>query len=150
MLDDRSFAISQWRDVVGQVEFEPAGRRFVVEKFLIAHPRDAGAYLSVGWPAGQDEDYRFPPEHDCRGVHVQSVGPHWIFHVDRVHPECSLWEHLRRDVPVGGQIAGAGALGAMVGAALGRTAASTVAGTLLGLALGALLAGRDPAPAGDL
>ena len=144
MLDDRTFATLQWRDLVGQAGIDAPGHRFAIEKALIAHPRDAGAYLSVGWPTGQDEDYRFPPEHECRGVHVQGIGSHWVFHVDRVHPECGLFEHVRRDVPVGAQIAGAGALGAMVGAALGRSAASAVAGTLIGLALGALLAQEGP------
>jgi hypothetical protein len=117
----------------------PTGR-LQVAKFAVPHPRDAGAYLSIGLPVGQDADYRFVPEHDCRGIHVQSFGETWHIHVDVVHPECSMAEHLRRDAP-GTWIAAATAAGGLLGLLLGRRKEAALAGAAVGAMVGALTAG---------
>jgi len=63
---------------------------------------------------------------------------HWantMVHVDRVNPDCGVFEHVRQDAP-GAWTAGAGILGLLVGLALGRSGRAALAGAALGLALG--------------
>ena len=52
----------------------------------IPHPHDAGAVPSIGLPVGQDEDWRFPAEHDCRGIHVQGVSDSWMVRISPANP----------------------------------------------------------------
>lgn len=125
---------------------EPA-RRIVVRRSEVPHPRDAGAYASAGLPIGQDEDFRFPAEHDCRGVHVQGFGAVWALHVDGVHPTCGVIEHLRADAP-GTFIAALSAAGGLLGLALGRSKGAAVAGAIIGAAVGAMAAAERRGAAG--
>jgi len=131
-------AASIWAAVRSQLERAPTGTILRYLKSSLPHPRDAGAVLSLGWPVGQIADYRFAPESDCRGFHVQDLGTHWAAHIDHVHPDCSLLEHARQDAPqslfVGGAI-----LGGIIGAALGNKRDSAVAGAGIGLLLAALV-----------
>jgi hypothetical protein len=66
----------------------------------IAHPRDAGAKKALGLPVrGCDlEGWRFPPDLASRGLHVHACGDCWRAHVDAVHPDVDMLEHMRRDV----------------------------------------------------
>ena len=128
-----------WTHLRQAVLVAPQGR-IQTPKYAVPHPRDAGAYVSVGLPVGQDADYRFAPEHDCRGVHVQSFGDHWLIHVDLVHPACGAVEHLRRDAP-GTWVASATAVGGLLGLVLGRRKEAALAGAAIGAVLGVLTAG---------
>lgn len=130
------YAQRWWSYLRGQALRQP-GQRIHAQKHLVPHPRDAGAYVSVGLPLGQDQDFRFPPEHDCRGVHVQSFGEVWVIHVDRVHPVCDPVEHLRVDAP-GTWVAALTAVGGLIGLALGRRKEAAAAGALVGAALGVI------------
>lgn len=142
MFDDSARARDAWDELrLLAIEAGP-GRSLIVDRSVVPHPHDAGAYPSVGWPVGQDEDYRFPPEHGCRGVHVQAFGREWVIHVDRVHPTCDPIEHLRQDAPAA-WLVGAGALGAIFGVALGRTFAATLAGVAVGVLAGAAARALD-------
>jgi hypothetical protein len=132
-----------WWVYVREAALAVPGGRLQVAKYAVPHPRDAGAYVSLGLPAGQDADYRFAPEHDCRGIHVQSFGDFWLVHVDVVHPECSVAEHVRRDAP-GAWIAAATAVGGLLGLLLGRRKEAALAGAALGAIVGALTALPDP------
>lgn len=114
----------------GAVYFHPA---------LIPHPTLAGAEPSLGLPAGQTEDWRFGPSLDGRGVHVQLVGGLWRVHVDRVHPDRSLLEHIRQDAPSMWLVSTTAACAA-VGAALGGKSGAAIGG-LLGLIAGVASAG---------
>jgi hypothetical protein len=128
------YARQWWAWLRTQALVQPT-RKIQAAKDRVPHPRDAGAYVSVGLPAGQDEDYRFPPEHDCRGVHVQSFASVWVIHVDVVHPACDPLEHMRVDAP-GTWVAALTAAGGLVGLALGRRKEAAAAGALIGAALG--------------
>ena len=108
----------RWWQVRQQVAALPPGTRLALLKTEIGHPQKAGAVYSVGLPVGQSEDWRFPPERNCAGVHVQDMGDHWDVHLDTVHPACDLTEHVRRDAPGAWRLGGA-AVGGLVGATLG-------------------------------
>ena len=112
-----------------------------VDVASIAHPRDAGATSATGLPRGQSEDWRFPPDDACTGLHVQRFGDEWRAHIDDVHPECSLVDHARADVPVA-WVGGATLLGALLGYGLG----STVTGALVGATVGAATVRRRVRP----
>ena len=132
-----------WCVVRSQLELLPAGTVRRYRKALISHPRDAGAVLSLGWPVGQLADYRFAPEPDCRGMHVQDVGDHWAARLDRVHPDCNLLEHARQDAPQALFVGGA-LLGGLVAAAISSKREATLAGAGLGLLLAAIVHGSSP------
>lgn len=102
----------------------------VVRLADVPHPRDAGAVSAVGMPRGQSEDWRFPPDDLCRGVHVQRFGTLWLVHVDKVHPDCSLIGHARMDAPALYVGAGAG-IGLLAGLALGNATAGVIIGSVL-------------------
>jgi hypothetical protein len=134
---------NMWAVVRSRLELLPAGTVRQYRKALLSHPRDAGAVLSLGWPVGQVADYRFAPESDCRGMHVQDVGSHWAVHLDRVHPDCSLLEHARQDAPQALFVGGA-LLGGLVAAAVSNKRESTLAGAGIGLLLAALVHSSGP------
>ena len=131
-------AVNLWSNVRAQLERFPSGTVLRYLKATLPHPRDAGAAVSLGWPVGQLADFRFAPESDCRGMHVQDVETHWAVHLDRVHPDCSLIEHARQDAPQSLFVGGA-LLGGIVGAALSNKRDATVAGAGIGLLLAALI-----------
>jgi hypothetical protein len=136
-------ASALWAVVRSQLELLPAGTVCRYRKTIIGHPRDAGAVLSLGWPVGQVADYRFAPESDCRGMHVQDVGDYWAAHLDRVHPDCSLLEHARQDAPQSLFVGGA-LLGGLVAAAISNRREATLAGAGMGLLLAALVHASGP------
>lgn len=126
-----------WRMVRAQLESHAPGTILRVPKTAAPSPREAGADLSVGWPVGQQGDFRFGPESDCRGLHVREFEDRWEAHLDAVHPACSVLDHMVRDAP-DGLVLGGVAVGALVGLAVSRDTAGAVAGAGLG-ALGAIL-----------
>lgn len=132
-----------WAVVRSRLELLPVGTVRRYRKALLSHPRDAGAVLSLGWPVGQVADYRFAPESDCRGMHVQDVGSHWAVHLDRVHPDCSLLEHARQDAPQALFVGGA-LLGGLVAAAISNKREATLAGAGIGLLLAAFVHNSGP------
>ncbi len=138
-------ARSEWEYVRSFALAHP-GQSVRTWKGLIAHPRDAGAYASIGLPVGQEADFRFPPEHDCRGMHVQSFGAEWVVHIDQVHPTCDVGEHLRRDAPAA-WVGATAALGGALGLLFARKAEGALAGALLGALFGALTALPPEQPA---
>ena len=138
-----SIARQFWADLRAALLDMRSVTPFRVAKRGAPHPRDAGARPSVGLPVGQSEDWRFPAESDCRGVHVQGFGASWLVHVDRVHPECDVLAHIREDAP-DVWLAGAGALGALAGLALGRSGRAALAGAAIGLLVGGLTQAREP------
>lgn len=132
-----------WTLVRSQLELLQSGTVHRYSKSSLPHPRDAGAVLSLGWPVGQLADYRFAPESDCRGMHVQDLGDHWAVHLDRVHPDCSLLEHARQDAPQSLFVGGA-LLGGLVAAAISNKREAPLAGAAMGLLLAALVHGSGP------
>lgn len=120
-----------WSSVLHRARALREGARIDIGKRSIPHPIEAGARVSVGLPVGQVTDYRFPPSHDCSGLHVQEFEDYWSIHVDKVHPACDIFAHLREDAP-SGWIAGGAALGALAGLALGRSSGAILAGAALG------------------
>lgn len=117
------------------------GGTWDVDVGSIVHPRDAGATSAIGLPVGQSEDWRFPPDDACTGLHVQRFGSRWRAHIDAVHPECSLVEHARADAPVA-WIGGA----TLLGAVLGHVAGSTLTGAFVGATFGAATVRRKGSP----
>lgn len=107
-------------------------------------PRVCGAELSVGWPTGQRSDLRFPPDAACRGLHVHRFADRWEAHLDRVHPDCDLLEHLRQDAPQALVVVGTG-IGAALGGMVGKSASHAVVGAGIGFLLSAFFqaAARD-------
>ena len=95
----------------------------------IAHPRSSGAKKSVGLPKGQSSDWRFPPEFDCAGMHAREYIDRWDVHVDSVHPECSIADHIRTDAPAV-WLAGGTAIGLGVGFLFGHPVIGSIAGLL--------------------
>jgi len=136
------YAALQWGAVRREVASHPPRTLVAYPKRSLPHPRDAGARVSAGIPRGQIEDYRFPPEDDCGGLHVQEFDDRWEAHIDGVHPACDAVDHLRVDAP-GAWVAAGGALGAAVGILLGRSKAAALAGAGIGALLAALTAGRS-------
>lgn len=127
-------SILMWNRVAQRLLASAPGTRLVYAKHVLPHPRQAGALVSVGLPAGQAADYRFAPDGNCRGVHVLEYPDRWVVHLDQVHPECHVVEHVRRDAP-GAWCLGGAALGAAAGAALGKETGAALAGAGIGLLL---------------
>jgi hypothetical protein len=123
-----------WAQVARRLLASASGTRLAYAKHILPHPRQAGARVSVGLPAGQVADYRFAPDSDCQGVHVLEYPDRWVVHLDQIHPDCDVLEHLRRDAP-GTWCLGGTVLGAAAGAALGKNAGSVLAGAGIGLLL---------------
>jgi hypothetical protein len=94
-----------WDDVRAALLDQPCGTVIAYAKTSLPAPSSAGAIASVGLPVGQTADWRFPPDADCRGLHVQDFGDTWHAHIDRVHPTCDLLEHIRQDAPNFGLVA---------------------------------------------
>jgi len=138
-----------WLQVFAQVEQHPPRTPVRIEKAGLPHPRDAGARVSVGIPRGQIADFRFPPDHRCRGLHVQDFGDHWQVHVDEVHPACDVLDHLRVDAP-GGWVSGGAVVGGIVGLLLGRSKGAMLAGAGIGALLAASTAGGKDDEQGSL
>jgi len=109
-----SLEVHRWTDVVTALRGAPPGIRavMVVRIDELPTPEASGAVRSIGFPAGQFEDWRFPPETDGAGLHVRRYQDRWIAHLDAVHPGEDLPGHLMRDAPV------LWVSGATVGAAL--------------------------------
>lgn len=128
----------QWLAVLDYLRDAPAGESLAFDKATIAHPREAGAHVSVGWPTGQLADYRFPPDSACRGLHVHEHPDRWVAHLDRVHPDCDVGEHLRRDAH-GALLCGGAVLGAVLGGTMTKKGSGALAGAGLGLLAAALL-----------
>jgi hypothetical protein len=135
-------AVEQWAWVYRFVAAQGDGVRVEYPRRSLPHPREAGAEVSVGWPAGQIADYRFPPDSDCQGLHVHEFADRWIVHIDQVHPECDLGEHIRRDAPAVAYLGGAMA-GAALGAAVSKKSGGALVGAGLGLLVAALLISHD-------
>ena len=136
-----TYAIQQWAYVFEQVARFPPGQRVEYLRSMLCHPLEAGAQVSVGWPVGQTADYRFPPDSSCRGLHVHEYATMWVVHLDQVHPECDMGEHLRRDAPAAWCVGGA-VLGAALGAAMSKQEGGALAGAGLGLLAAALFLPR--------
>jgi hypothetical protein len=130
----RTHAQMVWHRIKEEVQRHPPKTFLRFRKRDLPHPKEAGAKVSLGIPRGQITDYRFPPGHDCRGVHVQEFDGYWEAHIDEVHPACDLVEHLRVDAP-GGWVAVGALVGGLVGLAIGRSKGAFAAGACLGLLL---------------
>lgn len=133
--------IQTWHDVVFTLLHQPAGSVVRLRKGLLPHPGTDGMTLSMGLPQGQFADYR-KILRDGSGFHVRDFGQHYEAHVDQVHPEVNIYEHMRRDAPKT-FVAGGTALGAAIGGALGRDKGSAVVGGLIGGLLAAMAAAQD-------
>jgi hypothetical protein len=135
-----TIALRTWLDVLHVLDRQPPGSILRIRKALLVHPRRAGMKVSIGLPEGQRSDYRKVISQG-RGLHVKEFHAHYEAHIDRVHPEVNVVEHLRRDAP-GVYVGGGVALGATLGAALGRSEESAA----VGAAIGGLLALMSAAP----
>lgn len=132
-------ALSVWRNLASRIRRPGVDGAISVRIHWVPHPALAGASPAVGLPDGQDEDWRFSPEADGRGVHAQRFGEFWRVHIDRIHPDHDLLGHLRRDTPRIWTAATAAA-GLTLGAAVGGKSGALIGGTL-GLLFGAATAG---------
>ena len=133
--------IRSWQDVVLTLLNQPTGSVIRVRKGLLPHPRTDGMSLSLGLPQGQSSDYRRVLR-DGSGFHVRDFGRHYEAHIDQVHPEVNLYEHMRRDAP-GTFVASGVALGAAIGGALGKDSGSAVVGGLIGGLLAAMASSEE-------
>ena len=131
-----------WQSTQRAVERAAPGSFHALPKSIATHPREAGALPSIGLPRGQLRDWRFPPDSECRGLHVQEFEDRWEVHQDQVHPDCDPIEHVRRDAPVLWMLGGT-ALGALIGLALSEKKEGALVGAGLGLLLTALTAKRE-------
>lgn len=134
-----------WKNVYESLVPAAVGARKAIPKHGVPHPRGAGAVPSLGLPVGQLRDWRFPPDHCCRGLHVHEYSDRWEGHLDRVHPNCDPVDHIRRDAPELWMTGGA-ALGAVAGIAV---AENKGAGALVGAGLGLLLAAATLSKKGE-
>ena len=130
----RAASMFMWAQVARRLVASAPGVSLAYAKSVLPHPRQAGARVSVGLPAGQVADYRFAPDGDCRGMHVHEYPDRWVVHLDQVHPECDVVEHLRLDAPGTWCLSGA-ILGAAAGAALGKNSGAVLVGAGIGLLL---------------
>ena len=130
--------VSSWRGVVRVLGQYAPRTTFRVEKGVLCHPRAAGMSPSMGLPEGQIGDFRLALPNGG-GLHVKDFGTHYEAHLDEVHPDVNLVEHLRKDAP-GVFIAGGVALGAVVGRSVGTSKDGTLVGAALGGLFAALLA----------
>lgn len=127
---------SPWRQVL-EVLSESPGMVLDLSKPSIPHPAQEGALASVGLPAGQTADYRFPPEPDGSGLHVHEHPTKWRVHLDAIHPDKGVLRHMRHDAP--GVLLGASAVvGSILGAIVFRRPSGALAGGGVGLLIAAL------------
>lgn len=130
--------LNSWQDVVDLLGEHPWRTRVQVPKGHLPHPQAAGMTPSSGLPEGQVADYRYLLDGGI-GLHVKDFGTHYEAHLDEVHPDVDVVEHLRQDAPhvyVGGAVA----LGAAVGGLLSKDWKGAVAGAAIAGLLGAALA----------
>jgi hypothetical protein len=127
--------VMNWASVYGHLLQQPSGAVFRVAKWALPDPRAHGAVPSIGWPAGQSADLRFPPDAACRGLHVHEFVDRWEAHLDRVHPDCDLVEHLRRDAPRA-LYATTTSAGALIGGFASKTLVGAFFGGGVGLVVG--------------
>jgi hypothetical protein len=132
-----------WAAVHRELVARPARTVLRFPLWALPDPRLHGASDSVGLPAGQGADLRFPPDPACRGLHVHAFADRWEAHLDRVHPACDLLEHLRQDAPVALYVAGT-SIGAALGGIVGKSGGHALAGAGVGLLVAAIVhsAGR--------
>ena len=124
-------SICMWQSVSESLRKSPPGTHLAYAKTALPHPRQAGARISIGLPAGQIADYRFGPDKFCSGLHVQEYNDRWVAHIDKVHPDCGPVRHISQDAPAAWCMGGA-VLGASIGAALGRKGGLIIAGAGIG------------------
>lgn len=128
--------VSAWADVIMFLAKNPVGSVLRLPKGILPHPKTFGMTTSVGLPEGQRADYRKQLARGA-GFHVKDFGTHYEAHLDRVHPDVNLVEHLRVDAP-GTFVAGGAALGALAGLALGGSKDDVLVGAALGGLLSAI------------
>lgn len=109
-----------------------------LRKGVLPHPLAVGMSRSIGIPEGQDADFRLVLT-DGSGLHVKDFGSHYEAHIDEVHPDVNVVEHLRKDAP-GIFVAGGVALGAAIGRSIGTSKDATFVGAALGGLFAAMLA----------
>ena len=119
-----------WREVAAALAAEPPGTIFRIAKHQVEHPSASALLPGIGLPFGQRADYRLRYS-DCSGLHVRDFGAHYEAHLDQVHPDCGIVDHLRRDAP-GTFVAAATALGALAGTMLGKKPEAIFAGAAIG------------------
>jgi hypothetical protein len=133
-----------WEEVARSLGDEQPGTVLRVPKHLVEHPRAGGLMPSTGLPLGQSADFRLRYQ-DCRGLHIRDFGTYYEAHLDQVHPDCGLVDHLRQDAP-GTYVAVGTALGALAGLLLGKKPAAIFAGAAVGGLLTALTVPESSAP----
>lgn len=131
------FVVRSWAAVLTILNFYPSGTILRVTKQGLPHPKVFGMFWSVGMPEGQVADYRKVLPGGA-GFHVKDFQTHYEVHIDRVHPDINVIEHLRHDAP-SAFVASSTALGALVGTALGRSGGAALAGAAVGGLVGLLL-----------
>lgn len=133
--------MKDWPEVAAVLATKPPGTTLQIDKAAIVAPADAGAVRSPGLPRGEDVSWRFPPSITCQGLHVREYPAVYVAHLDRVHPDCDLVEHVAQDAPelVAGAIIG-GFVGLVVGGRSSRVLGAALGG-LAGVAA-TVLAGR--------
>ncbi len=132
-----------WREIGQSLAGREPGAVLRVPKACVEHPSAAGLSLSIGLPFGQRADYRLRLK-GCQGLHVHDFGTHYEAHLDKVHPECGVVEHLRRDAPK--TYVGVGiVVGALAGILLTKKPQGALAGAIAGAVVSLMTAEPEPA-----
>lgn len=117
-----------WSEVAAALAVKPPGATIQIDKATINPPAEAGAVRSPGLPRGEDVGWRFPPSITCQGLHVREYAAVYVAHLDRVHPDCDLVEHVAQDAP---ELVAGAVIGGFVGLVLAGKS-SRILGTALG------------------
>lgn len=124
---------TDWATIARFLDRLKTGHTVAIPTRNIGPPRDADFRRDVGWPAGQQSDWRYTRP-DCTDVHVQERDGFWEAHLDRVAPSCSLVGHVREDMSQLWTILTTASGAALGKAVVGREGA--LAGGLIGLLFG--------------
>lgn len=130
--------VSSWTGLVRVLRRYQPRTIFRCGKGILPHPLVAGMSRSIGLPEGQGSDYRLVLA-DGAGLHVKDFGTHYEAHIDEVHPDVNVVEHLRRDAP-GVFVASGAAFGAVIGRTVGTSKDATFVGAAIGGLFAAMLA----------
>lgn len=87
-------------EIINRIVSAPEGKMWWIKKSKMVHPIFDGFRKSVGWPMGENSNWRLQLR-DGSCIHVREYDGHYTAHLDKVDPDVNLIDHLRKDFPVG-------------------------------------------------
>lgn len=90
--------VQRWSDVHQLLSREPHGARRTLRLGEVPRPEFEGAVRSTGLGRAL-RHWRFPADDEGRGLHVLEHADRYVVHLDRVHPDRGLLDHLVVDAP---------------------------------------------------